>query len=445
MKLNKTAFLFSCAGILCGGIAVAQAPVQPAPGYRLTLRPYYEPRQQEEDAQPSPSDIVPVPQEALQIVPDDAISSSQKAKSWDGRCCYTPVCAGDPWTLIPQTCSGLNAGGWFQVGYTTEGTNGDGTGMFNNYPNTVQLNQAWFFLEKEAETGGCGFDWGFRLDYVYGTDGPDTQAFGSPAANWDNPWDAGGYYGHALPQAYVEVAYNDLSVKLGHFFRPGGYEVVQATGNFFYSHAFTMVNAEPFTHTGVLASYDYSDRLTLYGGWTQGWDTGFWQNGGDTFLGGFSIGVTEDVTATYTSTVGDFGFETYQGSDSQAYSHSIVVDVQLNDRWNYVFLSDYVDNSLWVAGPTQLDKKWSIVNYLFYEINECVAAGVRYEYFEDEGGLIGGRGNDPAPHVNAVTVGLNVKPHANLVLRPEIRVEEFDSAAGREDQTLFAIDAVMTY
>ncbi len=78
-----------------------------------------------------------------------------------------------------------------------------------------------------------------------------------------------------MPQAYGTVAYDKLSVKVGHFYTPAGYEVVPATGNFFYSHAFTWNFTEPFTHTGALASYAASDELTLMGGWVAGWDSGF--------------------------------------------------------------------------------------------------------------------------------------------------------------------------
>ena len=62
-----------------------------------------------------------------------------------------------------------------------------------------------------------------------------------------------GPYGWAMPQAYFEVAYGNWSVKAGHFYTIVGYEVIPATGNFFYSHSLTMFNTEPFTHTGVLA------------------------------------------------------------------------------------------------------------------------------------------------------------------------------------------------
>jgi hypothetical protein len=346
---------------------------------------------------------------------------------------------------MPRTCNGYKVGGWFQVGYHTEGKNGQGTFLFNNYPNTVQLHQAWAFLEKECDTGGCGWDWGFRLDYVYGTDGPDTQAYGSPAANWDNPWDAGNFYGHAIPQAYIDLAYNNLKARIGHFYTIMGYEVVPATGNFFYSHAFTRYFAEPFTHTGILLEYALGDRVTLLGGWTQGWDTAFWNNGGDMILGGISVDVTDNITATYTTSMGDFGFTPTGNffSDSSGYAHSIVLDFQLTERLNYVFQSDYLDNFIFSGGGVPgIDKRWSIVNYLFYDLNECWAAGVRYEYYEDDR-FVG----QPAAHINSLTVGLNARLHPNVVLRPEVRWDDFDPAFKPFplDSTVFGIDAVITW
>ena len=38
-----------------------------------------------------------------------------------------------------------------------------------------------------------------------------------------------------------------------------------APDNFFYSHAFTMYRAEPFTHTGVLLDYQVADDITIVG------------------------------------------------------------------------------------------------------------------------------------------------------------------------------------
>ena len=90
--------------------------------------------------------------------------------------------------------------------------------------------------------------------------------------NGTSSWNNSKMFGLAMPQIYGEVAYNNMSVKIGHFYTIMGYETVPANGNFFYSHAYTMQYAEPFTHTGALATYDFSDRWTFYGGLVNGWE-----------------------------------------------------------------------------------------------------------------------------------------------------------------------------
>src|SRR5690606_2277012 len=123
---------------------------------------------------------------------------------------------------------------------------------------------------------------------------------------WDRDWDSSDEYGSAIPQLYATVAYNDLTVKIGHFYTIMGYETLTAPDNFFYSHALTTVWGEPFTHTGFLADYAYNDRVTLYGGYVQGWDSGF-SNANDAhmFIGGVGLELTKNLGVTYTTTFGE--------------------------------------------------------------------------------------------------------------------------------------------
>ena len=227
---------------------------------------------------------------------------------------------------------GIQFGAWAQAGYTTYNT-----GQFNNHPDNLDLNQLYFYLEKVAD-GSQGFDWGFRADYVYGTDGPDTQAFGGPPGSWDTDWTNGGFYGSAIPQLYGEIAMGDISVKAGHFYTIMGYEVVTSPDNFFYSHSFTMFNFEPFTHTGVLGQFNMGD-VTLYGGYTLGWDTGFDEFDGDGFLGGVNLNLGDAVDVFYSVYAGQPGF----GTAFDGFSHSLVVQMGLSDRLSYVLQSDYND------------------------------------------------------------------------------------------------------
>jgi hypothetical protein len=478
MKLLQLTITFAVCCALCTVNVFAQQLRQPTSIYpassdasQLRFFSFLDDPEEEEDIVESPSDMI-IEDEPGAPVARVAVRDADKGKGLgtcdpchqkhpgtcdpcggkDGKGCgkgcgcgggLACMCEGDPWTVwsVIAPCAeerrGLTAGGWFQIGYHTEGANGDGTGtgMFNDYPNIVQLQQAWVWMEKAIDPDRCHpWDWGFRMDYVYGTDGQNTQAFGGRPLDWDNSWDNGGFYGSAIPQLYFTVAYNDLSVKMGHFYTICGYEVVPATGNFFYSHAFTMVNAEPFTHTGILAEYAVNDSITVWGGYTAGWDTGFSRNYGDIFLGGFSAQLFENITFIYTTTMGNFGFG-LRGSDDSAYSHSIVVDVALTDKLNYVFQSDYVDNDLLFPGAG-VDKAWGINQYLLYWFNDCIGAGARVEYFDDE--RFGGE-------VWATTLGVNIKPHANVIFRPEVRFEDWDPATGRQNSTLFGMDMIFTF
>ena len=158
-----------------------------------------------------------------------------------------------------------------------------------------------------------------------------------------------------------------------------------------------MFNSEPFTHTGVLGTYSANDAVTVYGGWTAGWDTGFTQNDdGSMFLGGMGLQLSDDLSFTYIAYGGNMG---WRGDDG--YGHSIVLDATLSDRVNYVIQSDYVRSA------ETRDDDVSINQYLFYSCNDCLALGGRLEWWHDDG----------ESHYEA-TGGINLRTHANFIVRP---------------------------
>ncbi|MCO8121825.1 porin [Stieleria sp. TO1_6] len=340
---------------------------------------------------------------------------------------------GEQWSLFGEHC-GVSVGGWLQLGYHSAGNS-----LFNSYPDHLQLQQAWLYAEKAIDTS-CGFDIGGRVDYMYGTDSQDTQAFGTDPRGWDNSWDNGGNYGRAMPQLYVEAGYGDFSVKAGHFYTLIGYEVVTAPDNFFYSHAYTMYNSEPFTHTGVLGTYNVNDRVTAYGGYTMGWDSGFDDNG-DNFLGGLSVAMTDSLTLTYATAIGRFG-DLPLGTPEKGYMHSIVADVAVTDNLQYIFQNDWLDTD--DATGATVRKTFDINQYLIYSISDCLAVGGRFEWYNQEG-VYSAQESD----IYALTTGINYKPHANVIVRPEVRWDwDEDQVAGLEDgdkQTTFGVDTIFLF
>ncbi len=454
MKITHCALAALCGCALLASPSWAQTLRHPAstrPAALSNDTADYGYRYYDSQEEASPSDAAAAPAAAAPVSPDPVAEVSNRCDSCavsDSSCgCDSCFLFGpdEPFKLFQgDNCLGINVGLWSQIGYHTEGTNGIGDGLMNDYPNRVQLHQQWIFVEKKVDTGGCGFDWGFRGDYVYGTDGPDTQAYGNRPDTWDFGWNNGGAYGHAIPQLYAELGFNNLTAKIGHFYTIIGYEVIPATGNFFYSHAFEFYLSQPFTHTGILLDQKLSDNLSVLGGWTAGWDTGFDRNGGSNFLGGFRLKLTEKAAFSYMCSLGDAGFDNQgvPGSDKNGMYHNAIVTWDFRENWQYVAEFNYGDNDLLVGGSSE--DVVGFGNYLFYTINDCWKAGARLEWFRDpriNGVNLRGAENE----VVNLTVGLNYRPASNVVLRPELRWLDFHETNPLRDTFLFGIDTVIAY
>ena len=366
--------------------------------------------------------------------------------------CLGDCCLGDAWTLssclTPNCCDGPEYGGWISAGYYNKNERlsiADGDELsFNDFPDHLNLDQAWIWVGREAATDSCCADYGYRFDMMYGAQAHAAQSFGNDGGTFDKSWDHG-IYGWAIPQLYGEVGWNDWNVKVGHFFTPAGYEVINAPGNFFYSHSLTHYNTEPFMHTGVLGTNTASDTVTWYTGWTLGWDTGFDQfGGGSNFLGGVGYAPSDDLSLTYILTAGNLG---WKSNSTDGYHHSIVGVATLSSNWKYVLSSDYLSTDDNSAGDGIHQDDKSVVNYLFYTINDCWSLGSRVEWWKSNNVVVG----DNISFYD-VTAGVNYRPHANFVLRPEIRYDWTPAADTVNDalgtnynQWWFGVDGVLTF
>ncbi len=438
MKITKWALSAAITAACLSGSAFAQAPAQRATndyGYYAS------------EGAPVVSGAAARAQYAA-VVPaacacGDAPVSSCDTSCGSGACDAAAGCdmggcdgsgaaaEGEAWKLFQNPILGFNVGGWTQLGYHTYNNT-----LFNKHADNVNLHQAWLYAEKVAD-GSKGLGLGARIDYLYGVDAQDTQAFGIPNSHWDNGWD-NGIYGHAIPQLYMEAAYGDLSVKVGHFFTLIGYEVVAATGNFFYSHSYTMYNSEPFTHTGALATYSASDSLTVYGGYVLGWDSGFEDNG-DAFLGGYSIDLSDNVNYNNQYVIGRFG------KDEVGFMSSAILTSTLSDSLTHVLWVDYLDSD--GTGRSVERQTFDVNNYLLLALSDNVTWGNRLEWYNIDKGVYGvtaGRSD-----VYAFTTGLNVGLGSNLLFRPEVRWDwDKDGVVGNElgaSQTTFGTDMIFTF
>jgi hypothetical protein len=343
---------------------------------------------------------------------------------------------GDPWKLFPDLPNGWDMGGWVSSGYHTEARP-----IFNDRPDELNLHQAWLYAQRSIDTS-AGFDLGGRVDYLYGIDAQNTQSFGIANDHFDNGWDNGGPngFGQAMPQLYAEAGYGDLSVKIGHFFTIIGWEVVGATGNFFYSHAWTFNYSEPFTHTGALATYKVNDDISVWNGYSLGFDSGFEDNG-DAYLGGTTMQLTDDLQLIYALIAGRF--EDGDGAGIQnGYMHSLIGNYALTDSVQYIVQND-IRSTKTSTGDVATDT-FGINQYLIKTLSDRWGVGGRFEWYQSEG-IFSADQSD----IYALTGGLNYRPTANAVVRPEIRWDFDDDMVANlpdgKDQFAFGVDSIFTF
>lgn len=342
----------------------------------------------------------------------------------------------------------LNAGGWLSMGTTYSEHNPDNHNnspiTFNDRSSELLLNQLNFYLEKAVDLESSAWNFGGRVDILFGSDSRFTQATGLDKKLINDL----GIYDLAIPQAYLEVFApigNGVTAKLGHFYTIMGNEVVTAPNNFFYSHSYTMQYGEPFTHTGILLTYALTDDFTLNAGAVTGWDN-FSENLSNwNFLGGLSWTNDEATSAVSWSVVsGDV-------DDVSAINRTlstVVISHSFTDKLQYVFQHDFGFQEQAVANGN--DAFWYGINqYLFYDFTDTLSAGIRGEWFQDKNGArlnIGREGN-----LFALTAGINWKPQDWLTFRPEIRydwsaskVDLFDNRT-KSQQFEFAVDMVVAF
>ena len=341
--------------------------------------------------------------------------------------------------------------------------------------NEWNINQFWLWMYKETDTEGYGVDIGGRVDTFFGTDRRFTSAGGL-----EDKWNfSSAFYGISMPSLYAELAVNDFKVKAGHFISPVGYFTIQTNLNFFNTLPYTYQYGEPFTHTGVWATYDGIENLSIGGGFTRGWDT----------FAGFNPHLGTLGTMTYTTESGiSYAYvnmwthEPNQvGEYTDRYFQTQVLSLPLSERLNWIIQSDFGVQGRAIAQTLKTARWYGLNQYMFYTVSDAWKWGIGFEWFRDEEGFrVGnlvpnaafgappparGWGLAPDGTVNKnnfvgnffqITAGPLWTPARNLIVRPNVRWDWYDGAVNqnnllpydngtRRDQFLFATDFILSY
>lgn len=345
------------------------------------------------------------------------------------------------WTGLQK--QGFNLAGWMAGGinYNTHdpADNRNGPMSMTDRSNELNLYQFNLLLEKAVVKSDL-WDFGGRLDYMFGTDTRYTQATG----HWDMTFMRHSYYNMAVPQAYLEVFAplgKGITAKFGHFYTIIGYESVPSPLNFFSSHTYSF-KSSPFTTTGALFNYSINDQWNVNLGAVTGADNFDRDKRAWSQMSGISWSNTDTGSSVSFSIMhGDV----YQNQASNLVYYSAIFQ-QAVGKWQYVLqhdrgTQDHVLNNQTAAW-------YSVVQYLTYPVTDTLGVGLRGEWFRDQSGVRYGNG---AASYYALTAGLNWKPKSWLIVRPEARYDWSQALIApydvgrRFDQVVLGVDAVIQF
>jgi hypothetical protein len=336
---------------------------------------------------------------------------------------------------------------------------------FTDHPNQVQLNQVLLGAEKKLDPKATGFDWAFKISLLYGSDARYTHFLGflDQAIPKDQRNQIDVVEASATLHSPVTAFEGGLDVKAGLYATPLGAELIDPSGNPFYSHSYIFNYALPLKHTGFLATAHVTALVDLYLGVDTGANTTFGSSGDDNNsiagIVGFGLNMLDgNLTVLALSHMGPENSTRALGmlvppADANAYMR-FYNDVVL--VWKATDVLTLTTEAAWVrddfgfngsGGKPSPSNGFGVAQYAAYTLTDTLTLNARAEIFRDDTGFFVGAfpGNydpvlaqkgfpssayfPPAATYGALTLGLTYKPVVpppitSLAIRPEIRYDQ---------------------
>ncbi|MBM3838325.1 MAG: hypothetical protein FJ398_10230 [Verrucomicrobia bacterium] len=279
---------------------------------------------------------------------------------------------------------------------------------------------------------------GYRVDLLFG---PDSVTYQGAFASGGSVGSFGDDF--AIQNAFVELRApigNGIDLKVGAFESPLGYETFDSGKNPNYSRSFGYI-LSPKQHTGVLASYQLADSLSIYGG-VANTHTGAINgrsvvkpNGSltaeseKTYLGGLTLSAPQSLgflsgSTLYAGIVD--GLAGAQNNTTSVYVGATIPTplegLSIGAAWDYRF--DGVNGVTPAAGN---NSNWAsaIAGYVSYQATEKLKLNDRFDYVSGSDGTLGlnlgGAGSDRQPEIISNTVTLDYSLWDNVISRAEFR------------------------
>jgi hypothetical protein len=320
--------------------------------------------------------------------------------------------------------------------------------LFTDRANLPVLNQLMLTAERPLDPKATGYDFGFKVQGMYGTDARFTHSFNLFDRSINSRYQFDIVEGNGLVRLPV-VTEGGIDVKAGIFPSPMSAEAIDATGNTFYSHSYIFNFGVPFKHTGVLANAHVTSLLDLFLGVDTGVDAFLGEKGdnNDALAGQFGFGLNllgGNLTVQALSHIGPENPEGTPGvnvNSALRYINDVVVTWKITDALTSITDVNYIhDDGLHASGG-------GVAQYLTYALSDQWTVGGRAEIWRDDNGAFVAKFPANFDFVNAergfpntavsggkttygeLTLGANykpgfAKPFDGLVIRPELRVDD---------------------
>jgi putative OmpL-like beta-barrel porin-2 len=362
--------------------------------------------------------------------------------------------------------------GWIETSFTANfdspKDNQNFGRLFDDRSNELVVNQAVVSFERSLKQGPA-FDWGFKLQLLYGTDARYLHSLGMRFHQAES-----GEYQADIPEVFLNLhlpvlTQKGVDVKIGKFVTLVGFETVDPNGTTFYSHTYIFNFGVPTNHTGALFTLHASEALDLMAGVTRGVNTSIDDNNDAlAFHGGFNLTLHGGDVAIGAAT--HIGPESTDDDTDLRYINDVWLTWNINKCLISTTEINYVRDNLADADA------YGAAQYLTYCLSKDVSASIRAEVWRDDRGFyvaqyanavdalrsFAGRSTlDPRSIAGgrttyaALTIGLDFKLSVieplGLRIRPELRVDRSlnDKKAFNDstDDRMFtaAVDAIVTF
>jgi hypothetical protein len=265
--------------------------------------------------------------------------------------------------------------------------------LFTDHANQVQLNQILLTANKPLDSSNPNHQWGFKLQFMYGSDARYTQFLGEL-----NRVDPNARYQLDVVEANVLAhvpwfTQGGIDLKAGQYPTPLGYETIDPSTNPFYSHSYIFQFGLPFKHTGGLAVTHVNSVLDIYSGIDTGTNTTFGplgdNNGAIGGIGGFNLtffggkltilGLTHFGPEQATRLLSPLGVNA--NGQWRTYNDLIITWKQ-SDALTLVTEANLVRDAFGFVG--QPVNGFGVAQYASYALSSTLTLNGRIEYWRDD-------------------------------------------------------------